>query len=444
MPDATKSDKLRNALTELAQELASTLDVPVSLKLWDNTVLPLSQGERGQDAPEKGDDLAIVIADPGAIPSLLRRPTLDRVIRLYAHGKIGFEGGTLIDIGEVFADKGARRRLKKISKRKLARLFLPFLVAPGTNVNASRNFAGDEVGSDQNKRNERDNIGFHYDVSNAFYELFLDDAMVYTCAYFSDWKHDLDQAQFDKLEMTCRKLRMKPGERFLDIGCGWGALICHAAKHHGVHAHGVTLSKEQYDYAVERIAREGLQDLVTIELKDYRDVSQTFDKISSIGMYEHIGVAAIPEYMSKVRSLLAPDGLFLNHGITRRSKRKSKKFASRPEQRALVRYIFPGGELDDIGHTLQEMERAGFEVHDVEGWREHYALTTRMWCERLTANKEQAIAIVGEQTYRIWVVYLAGCSLAFTRGSARIYQTLVGHNAKGASNIPPSRADLYR
>lgn len=441
--NAAKSEKLRRALTTLAQDLAVTLDAPLSLKLWDGSLLPLGQPDTLENTAGSNGKLAIIIADPGAVPSLMRRPTLDRVIRLYAHGKIGFEGGTLIDFGEVFSDKSTRRKLKKISKRKLARLFLPFLTAPGTDVNASRNFKGDQVGANQSKRNERDNIGFHYDVSNDFYELFLDEAMVYTCAYFSDWEHDLNRAQYDKLEMTCRKLRMKPGERFLDIGCGWGALICHAAKHHGVNAHGVTLSTEQYDYALERIVREGLQDLVTVELKDYRDVSATFDKISSIGMYEHIGVAAIPEYMSKVRSLLAPDGLFLNHGITRRSKRKSTKFASRPEQRALVRYIFPGGELDDIGHTLQELERAGFEVHDVEGWREHYALTTRMWCERLTANREQAIAIVGEQTYRIWVVYLAGCSLAFTRGSARIYQTLVGHNAKGASSIPPSRADLY-
>ncbi|MEP0519778.1 MAG: cyclopropane-fatty-acyl-phospholipid synthase family protein [Hyphomicrobiales bacterium] len=442
--NAARSEKLRRALTTLANELAAKLDAPLWLKLWEGTLLPLGRQNTMESMGDSQEKLAIVISDPGAIPSLMRRPTLDRVIRLYAHGKIGFEGGTLIDFGEMFGDKSTRRRLKKISKRKLARLFLPFLTAAGTDVNASRNFEGDEVGADQKKRNERDNIGFHYDVSNDFYELFLDDAMVYTCAYFSDWGNDLSRAQFDKLEMTCRKLRMKPGERFLDIGCGWGALICHAAKHHGVHAHGVTLSTKQYDYALERIAREGLQDLVTVELKDYRDVSQKFDKISSIGMYEHIGVAAIPEYMSKVRSLLAPDGLFLNHGITRRSKRKSKKFASRPEQRALVRYIFPGGELDDIGHTLQELERAGFEVHDVEGWREHYALTTRIWCEQLTANRKQAIEIVGEQTYRIWVAYLAGCSLAFTRGSARIYQTLVGHNAKGKSSIPPSRADLYK
>lgn len=437
--NSTQSSNLRRALESVASEIAIHLDAPLALKLWDGSSFPLGTSSTGDESKK----LAIVVADPGAIPSLLRRPTLDRIIRLYARGKIDIEGGTLIDIGDVLGDKSTRKRLKAISKRKLLKTLLPFVVMPGADVSASRSFEGDETGSNRKKRNERDNIGFHYDVSNTFYELFLDEAMVYTCAYFADWSHDLAKAQFDKLDITCRKLRLKPSDKMLDIGCGWGALICHAAKHYGVSAHGVTLSQEQYDYTLERIDREGLADKVSIELIDYRDVRGKFDKISSIGMYEAIGVAAIPEYMSKVRSLLTSDGLFLNHGITRRSKKKATRFADRPEQRALVRYIFPGGELDDIGSTLQELERAGFEVHDVEGWREHYALTTKMWCERLTAKRNEAIEIVGEQTYRIWVAYLAGCSLAFTRGSARIYQTLSGHNAKGPSSVPPSRADLY-
>nr|WP_306265332.1 cyclopropane-fatty-acyl-phospholipid synthase family protein [Pararhizobium sp. IMCC3301] len=438
--DTSQSTRLRQALHIIAAEIASHLDVPLSLKLWDGTYLPLGIAA----VHEPANKLAIIIADPGAIPALLRRPGLDRIIRLYARGVIDFEGGTLIDIGNLLTDKSTRKRLKAISKRKLLKTLLPLVTLPGVDVSASRRFKTDATGGNRKTPDKRETIGFHYDVSNAFYELFLDEAMVYTCAYFTDWSHELAKAQFDKLDMSCRKLRLKPGERLLDIGCGWGALICHAAKHYGVHAHGVTLSQEQYDYAVRRIASEGLGDLVSVELIDYQDVKGKFDKISSIGMYEHIGIAALPDYMSKVRSLLKPEGLFLNHGITRRAKRKATRFADRPEQRALVRYIFPGGELDDIGHTLQELERAGFEVHDVEGWREHYALTTKMWCERLTAKRDEAVAIVGEETYRIWVAYLAGCSLAFTRGSARIYQTLSGHNAKGASSAPPSRADLYQ
>ena len=161
-------------------------------------------------------------------------------------------------------------------------------------------------------------------------------------------------------------------------------------------------------------------------------------------MYEHIGLANIDTYMRTVRRVLAPDGLFLNHAISRRAKRKRRRFSARAEQRALQRYIFPGGELDDIGHTVQAMEQAGFEVHDVEGWRRHYAQTTRLWCERLMARREEAEALVGAPVYRIWAAYLAGCSLAFERGSARIFQTLATRSARGEPPLPPTRADLYR
>jgi len=161
-------------------------------------------------------------------------------------------------------------------------------------------------------------------------------------------------------------------------------------------------------------------------------------------MYEAIGIKAVPEYLQKVRSLLKPTGIFLNHGITRKGKKKKTKFSSRPEQRALQKYIFPGGELDDLGNTIAKMEQTGFEVQDVEGWRMHYQLTTKLWCDRLTARKEEAIAIVGEETYRIWVAYLAGCSLAFMRGSARLYQTVATQNAKGMPVVPQTRQDLYR
>jgi len=194
----------------------------------------------------------------------------------------------------------------------------------------------------------------------------------------------------------------------------------------------------------KRLLGRALRGQVEVRLQNYLDLDETFDKISSIGMYEAIGVKAYPTYFKKIRSMLSEDGLFLNHGITRRGKDRKTSFAKRPEQRALLKYIFPGGELDDIGNTIQHMEIAGFEVHDVEGWREHYALTTKHWCERLTASKDEAIAIVGPETYRIWVAYLAGCSLAFTRGSARIFQTVASKSAKGASPLPPTRGDLYR
>jgi cyclopropane-fatty-acyl-phospholipid synthase len=193
------------------------------------------------------------------------------------------------------------------------------------------------------------------------------------------------------------------------------------------------------------VRRLGLEDQVTLELKDYAQVSGTFDKIASIGMYEHIGLANIPGYMSKVRSLLSEDGLFLNHAISRRARRPSWwRRRLRPEQRAIAKYIFPGGELDDVGHSIAAMERAGFEVHDVEGWRMHYARTCRLWCEKLTAERERAIPLVGEEKFRIWVAYLAGVSLAFSRGTLRLYQTLASKSAKRPPPLPPTRADLYR
>lgn len=429
-------DRHLEAAKDLVRELGRHLDMPVGVRLWDGSVTALGAAE--------ANGVTISIASPGVIASLLRRPTLDRLIRLYAHGEIGFDGGTLIDLGEKLGDASGRKRLKQIGKVRLLQSLWPFLFAPGAKLDRSRDFSGDETGEGRAQGQNRDFIQFHYDVGNAFYRLFLDGEMQYSCAYFTDWGNSLEVAQHDKLEMICRKLRLKPGERFLDIGCGWGGLVCHAAQHYGVRAHGITLSQSQLELARERVAARGLGELVTLEIRDYADLTGSFDKIASIGMYEHIGVANIPRYFSTVRGLLAENGLFLNHAISRRAKRKKRRFAARAEQRALLKYIFPGGELDDIGHSVAAMEQAGFEVHDVEAWRRHYALTTRYWCERLTARRDEAVAQVGEETYRIWVAYLAGCSLAFTRGTARIYQTLASKTAKGTGPLPPTRADLYR
>ncbi|MGI9411435.1 MAG: class I SAM-dependent methyltransferase [Hyphomicrobiaceae bacterium] len=429
-------DRRLKAARRLAEEFANHLDIDVAVRLWDGSVIPLGKNGSG--------DLAIAFNSPGVLTSLVRWPSLDRLIRHYAHGRIDIEGGTLVEFGERIGSGETRRQLRRMSRLKLLRLARPLLFGPADRPDTSRDFDDSQSSSSTSRQQATSQIQFHYDVGNAFYELFLDKQMVYSCAYFTDWSNSLDQAQHDKLDMICRKLRLREGDRMLDIGCGWGSLICFAAQNYGVHAVGVTLSEEQCHYARGRVENLGLAERVEIRLQNYLDVDGSFDKIASIGMYEHVGIKNYPAYFGKIRSLLAEDGLFLNHGITRRGRRRKFRILRRPEQRAITKYIFPGGELDDIGNSVREMEATGLEVHDVEGWREHYALTTRMWCDRLTANKDAAITLVGPETYRIWVAYLAGCSLSFSRGSMRIFQTVAGKSARGPSPLPPTRADLYR
>jgi cyclopropane-fatty-acyl-phospholipid synthase len=245
--------------------------------------------------------------------------------------------------------------------------------------------------------------------------------------------------------MICRKLRLKPGERLLDIGCGWGALVCHAAQHYGVKATGVTLAEEQAKLAREKAARLGLQDRVEILVKDFTQMEGEFDKISSIGMFEHVGIKNHPTYFRSVHRLLRPRGLYLHHSIARRAKKSERAFRKlKPEYKALTRYIFPGGELDHLGMSIANLERFGFEVHDVEGWREHYQRTTRLWWESLNARRKEAEDMVGKEKTRMWLLYLAGCSLAFERAAVGVNQTLVSKRTRGPSGLPSSRADLYQ
>ncbi|MFK7793644.1 MAG: class I SAM-dependent methyltransferase [Devosiaceae bacterium] len=429
-------DKQIRAARALIGLLRERADAHFSVRLWDGSLEPLGEN------PVPG--LAVKITSPGVLSSLLHRPSLDRMLRHYANGGISVEGGSLIDLAEPLAlDRTYRRKLKSVSKGQFVRHLAPFFFARGDHPDVARDFAGDAEGAARKDGDNKRYIQFHYDVGNDFYQLFLDPEMQYSCAHFPQWGATLEDAQVNKLDLICRKLRLKPGERMLDIGCGWGGLICHAVQNYGVEAHGVTLSEEQLAFAQAKVERLGIADKVTLHLKDYRDMEGAFDKISSVGMYEHIGLDNIPQYFATVQRLLKPGGLFMNHAISRGAKRKKKRFSSRPEQRALQKYIFPGGELDDIGHTLAQMEIAGFEVQDVEALRQHYQKTTRIWCERLYAKREEAEVLVGAQTYRIWAAYLAGCSFAFQKGSARLYQTLASKSPKGFTSVPPTRFDIY-
>ncbi len=432
-----KSDQeLAGIVRSLLKEVGEKLDADLSIRLWDGSLVPLG--------PNVTSGYIISFKSPGVIASLIKGPSLDKLIRHYIHKNIDFEGGTFFDIGKALAFKKSRRRLKEINKKDLLKKLSSFLLVPFEKPEDGRSFKGDESGENKSARDEKKYIEFHYDVSNEFYKLFLDERMVYSCAYFTKWDASLNQAQHDKLDMICRKLRLNAGETMLDIGCGWGSLLIHAVENYSVIGTGVTLATEQYEYALARIKEKGIEDKITLHLMDYRELDGKFDKISSIGMYEHVGIDQVGEYLSKVRSLLKRDGLFLNHGITRRGKKRKKQWRARPEKKAIQKYIFPGGDLDSIGNTIANMEQCGFEVHDVEGWRMHYQKTTELWCKRLTENKEEAIKQVGEETYRIWVAYLAGVSLSFLRGSMRIYQTLATENARGLTSLPPTREDLYR
>ncbi|MGO4571979.1 class I SAM-dependent methyltransferase [Microvirga sp. 2TAF3] len=432
MNGAGRLEILRNLL----EEAHRALDLKFGFELWDGSTVP-------RDLPSYA--MRLVIRRENVIAALLRRPKLDTVVNAHVAGLLDLKNGTIFDLADQRPQK-AGRRLKSVSKLKALKAAYHFLRAPADMprpLDRPREGTGSRDGKPSTNKA---NIAYHYDVSNDFYRLFLDPEMVYTCAYFQpDWHDDLARAQRDKLDMICRKLRLKPGERLLDIGCGWGALICHAAQHYGVKATGVTLAEEQAALARGKIARLGLQDRVEVILKDFTQMEGEFDKISSIGMFEHVGIANHPTYFQTVHRLLRPRGLYLHHTIARRAKRSDKAFGRlKPEAKAIMRYIFPGAELDHLGMSVSNLERFGFEVHDVEAWREHYQRTTRLWWENLSANRAAAEAEVGPETTRAWLLYLAGVSLGFERGVIGVNQTLASKRTRGPSGVPSSRADLYR
>jgi cyclopropane-fatty-acyl-phospholipid synthase len=284
-------------------------------------------------------------------------------------------------------------------------------------------------------------IAHHYDVSNEFYALFLDPLMVYTCAYYRDPEGKLEQAQQDKLDLVCRKLQLRRDETLLDIGCGWGSLAIWAAQHHGVRAHGVTLSRAQADYAARRIRREGLEERCRVEYLDYRDLpaNVVYDKIAAVGVIEHVGIPHYPAFFGGVRARLKDGGLYLNHGIVH-------EFHWKPTSQTefLYRRVFPNGDLAGLSETMTEMERAGFEIVDVEGLRLHYARTCRQWVERLRDRADEARALGGERTYRTWLLYLTCSAVAFQAGSIGLYQVLMRkHGDRAIGHDPRTREHLY-
>jgi cyclopropane-fatty-acyl-phospholipid synthase len=277
-------------------------------------------------------------------------------------------------------------------------------------------------------------IAHHYDVSNDFYRMVLGPSMTYSCAVFATPDTSLEDAQAAKYELVCRKLALKPGMRLLDVGCGWGGMAMHAAREHGVHAIGVTLSARQAELARDAVKQAGLDDRVEIRIQDYRDVLDgPFDAISSIGMFEHVGAAKLDEYFARCFALLRPGGRLLNHGIAKRPSRR----AAFSHRSFIDRYVFPDGELHEVGSVVSRVQNANFEVRNVEGLREHYGQTLRHWVANLEANWDEAVRLVGPGRARVWRLYMAASAIGFEGARTQIHQVLaVRNHADGRSDMP--------
>ena len=295
-------------------------------------------------------------------------------------------------------------------------------------------------------------VRFHYDVGNSFYQMWLDKRMVYSCAYFRSPDDTLDAAQEAKLDLICRKLRLKAGERFLDIGSGWGGLIIYAAERYGVDATGITLSENQAKLARERIEEAGLSDRCRVEIRDYRTLTadDAYDKIASVGMIEHVGLSHLQVYFESAYRALKAGGLFLNHGIVSLEAARPKTVAGRIWDRFwksgafIDTYVFPDGRLTAVADVISAAEQSGFEVRDVESLREHYAMTLRHWVRSLEEKSHEAKALVGEHTYRVWRLYMSASANAFATAAINIIQTLLAKpDMAGRSNVPPTREDIY-
>jgi cyclopropane-fatty-acyl-phospholipid synthase len=410
-------------------------DRQAGFRLWDGTLWP-----------DAGPHPAtIVLQHPGALRAMLLPGHELGLAEAYLYNDFDVEGDieSVFDLAEEVARGTSGWRKKIRSARDLVRL-----PAEGQE-HAGRRGPARLSGERHSVERDRQAVTFHYDVSNDFYALWLDRRMVYSCAYFpaegsglcGEVDKDLDMAQACKLDYICRKLRLRPGQRLLDIGCGWGGLVMHAAERYGVDATGITLSRPQVDLAQRRIAEAGLADRCRVLPQDYRqvDASQPYDVLVSVGMFEHVGEGLLPAYFAQAMKLLAPGGVFLNHGIARRATDKPYQGPNFNDT-----YVFPDGELTPINVTLRAAENSGFEVRDVESLREHYALTLRHWVRRLKANHERALEFVDEPTYRVWRLFMSGSAHGFTHGRLNVYQTLLVKPLEdGGSRLPLTRADWY-
>jgi cyclopropane-fatty-acyl-phospholipid synthase len=360
----------------------------------------------------------IVLRHPGALRALLLPPSDLTAGEAYVFDDVDIEGDILsiVEFGQALAAaplRSPRLRLLRLLRK------LP---------DEARRAAAERPrmkGILHSRRRDRAAVTYHYDTGNDFFAQFLDPLMVYSCGYFLSPSESLDEAQRRKLDVVCRKLRLSPGDRLLDVGCGWGALVAYAAAEYGVTSVGVTLSGEQAHHAERRAKELDVENRVTILQRDYREVNGTFDAIASVGMFEHVGKKELAAYFARLRKLLEPGGLALNHGIVTRGGHRRR---SRPT--FINTYVFPDAELEPVDEVIGEAESAGFELRDAESLRAHYALTLRSWISNLEAHREAAVAARSERSYRIWRLYMAGSAVAFEQGAISVYQLLFADPAR--------------
>jgi cyclopropane-fatty-acyl-phospholipid synthase len=410
-------------LGELADGRLAQL--PVAIRFWDGSMLT-PRGRNG--AP------VVVANDRRALAHLVHAPGQLGLARAWVDGSLSVQG----DLDEVVH---ARHDFEGVSFSfdDRVRLALAAVRIAGPTVLRRPPIPPIEAsvaGRRHSLARDRSSVRHHYDVSNDFYRLVLGPTLVYSCAYFSTGAESLEDAQEHKLDLICRKLRLAPGDRFLDVGCGWGSLVIHAAINYGVSAVGVTLSERQAELARERVRERGLQDRVEIRVADYRELNERpFDRIASVGMYEHVGHAELQRYCQTINGLLRPGGLFLNHGIARLHSEKptSETFISA--------YVFPDGELHPVADLIRAMQATGLEVRDTESLRDHYPLTLRRWVANLLERRSEALGLVGAERVRAWQLYMLGSAQGFEDSEITVYQVLSVR--RGATpDLPLDRSEL--
>ncbi|MFL5466887.1 MAG: class I SAM-dependent methyltransferase [Gemmatimonadaceae bacterium] len=414
------------------------------IRLWDGT------NHRGDAQPRA--DFSLNVRRRGALRRMLLPPSELSIVEAFISNDIDIDGNveSAMGLGDAIG-----KRVQSLAG--IARLIPKVLALPRDDasppLDESRYARSLRLLTPRARRSTESEIQFHYDVGNDFYALWLDPTMLYTCAYYRKASDDLSTAQLNKLDHICRKLRLKTGDRLLDIGCGWGALVMHAAENYGAIATGITLSSAQAIHAQQRIAERGLGDRCKVEMMDFRDlpVNARFDKISSVGVTEHVPESQQPAYFARAFQALEPAGLFLNHcEVSLRATRRTYSVGERlsrwiwKRDQFIDKYVFPDAKLVTLASIIASAESVGFEVRDAESLREHYTMTLRAWLRGLERKKSDAVKLVGERTYRVWKLYMAAGAYGFRTGGINIVQTLLSKPAAGGrAGVPLTREDLY-